>query len=208
MKVELLEIAGFKSAFKGMRNPMNSWDLSDSYINNNGDFIIGNEDMKLAKKLIRAGKEHRKFLRQIKVWMDIDLPRYVWSEFDTYKYNTKNSCSTMHKLFNQDTELTVEQFLFYDIDKNKLEIIVDWLNGYRQVWLNAKDSKEKNICLKRAKRLLPEGFLQLRTVDSNYEEIFNIYFQRRHHRLDEEWGCFCDFAEKLPYFMEFKSAFR
>lgn len=170
-------------------------------------YIIGPNDMNLAQKLIKAGGEHRKFLRQIQVWVDIDMPRYWWSEFDTYKFNSKNSCSTMHKLLNTKKEITIDKFLYCNEDKDILEAIIERLNSIRREWLEEKENKNNKgmvRCLLRAKRLLTEGFLQMRTVNTNYEEVRNIYHQRKHHRLNTEWDKkFCDWAEKLPYFKEF-----
>jgi hypothetical protein len=204
-------VAGFSSAIDGMRNPMNSWEKSDTRIGCGsplGDFegvglIIGEKDMDLAQRLIKAGGEHRKFLRQIHVWFDADMPRYWWSEMDTYHYNTKNSCSTIHKLLNKQNSITLDQFVYCEEDKDIVSIVIDRLNKIRQEWIDAEDNKIKERCLLRAKRLLMEGFLQLRTVDSNYEEIRNIYHQRKHHRLKEEWiDTFCKWVESLPYAKE------
>lgn len=170
-------------------------------------YIVGPNDMNLAQKLIKAGGEHRKFLRQIQIWVDIDMPRYWWSEFDTYKFNSKNSCSTMHKLLNTKKEITIDKFLYCNEDKDILEAIIERLNSIRREWLEEKENKNNKgmvRCLLRAKRLLTEGFLQMRTVNTNYEEVRNIYHQRKHHRLNTEWDKkFCDWAEKLPYFKEF-----
>lgn len=170
-------------------------------------FIIGPKDMELAQKLIRAGGEHRKFLRQIQIWVDIDMPRYWWSEFDTYHFNTKNSCSTMHKLLNEKNEITIDRFVYCDEDKDIVEILLKRLNEIRSQWIEEKKNKnDKGMirCLLRAKRLLLESFLQMRTVNTNYEEVRGIYHQRKHHRLKTEWDRkFCDWVEKLPYFEEF-----
>jgi hypothetical protein len=216
MQINTLEVSGIKPAFKGMRNPMNSWDKSDSYpiigyFKREDDyypdyecgFIIGEKDLQLAKSLIKAGSEHSKFLRQIQVWVDFDMPRYWWSEFDTYHYNTKNSCSTMHKLLNKQTPIELYMFEYCAEDKELLLIIIDKLNEIREQYINTDNQKTKDYLLLRAKRLLPEGFLQLRTVNTNYAELRNIYHQREHHRLKDEWvDTFCKWVESLPYAKE------
>lgn len=195
MNIKTLAVAGIEQSMKGMRNPMDSWHLQDT----TGD-IIGEKDLNLAQRLLKAGAEHAKFMRQIHVWADMDMPRYWWSEFDTYHYNTKNSCSTMHKLLNKKTPIRLEQFYYEPQDEEFMMIIVDKLNEIREEWNNAQGTSDKNLCLKRAKQLLPEGFLQLRTVSTNYAEIRNIYFQRKNHRLKEEWqDTFVEWVKTLPY---------
>ena len=197
MKITNTEVYGISSAIRGMRNPMSSHSKSDTV----GD-VIGAEDLKLAQKLILAGAEHGKFLRQIHVWADINTTRYIWGEVDTYKYNTKNSESTIHKLFNLDCELTLDKFYTDDMSDGDFKIlgtIVDYLNTIRQDWI---DSGRKFEHVRRAKRLLPETFLQMRTLDTNYAELRNIYFQRRHHRLKAEWGIIIEWIESLPYAKE------
>ena len=123
MQITTKEIAGFMPALYGMRSPMNSWHLNDTYIKNEKVFI-GPNDMNLAKRLIKAGSEHCKFLRQIQVWADFDMPLYWWSEFDTYKFNTKNSCSTMHKLFNTKKGIELSDFVFSEEEKPTLTFII------------------------------------------------------------------------------------
>ena len=199
LNIKTLEISGFEPAFKGMRNPMDSWDRADSFRDGDNNFILGKNDLDLAKRLIKAGSEHSKFMRQIHVWCDVNMPRYVLSEWDTYKYNTKNSCSTMHKLLNNKNEITIELFLIHEDDKYIMNSIVDRLESMRKEYMETKDSK----LIVRAKRLLPEGFLQLRTVSTNYAELRNMYFQRRYHKLKEEWqDTFCRWVESLPYAKE------
>lgn len=196
MKIEILDVAGIHSAIWGMRNPLNSHHLSDTSIHE-----IGEADMVLAKKLVKAGGEHRKFLRQIQVWFDVTVPRYLWQELDTYKFGTKNSESTMHTLHKREFELSD----FYIGDDpivgtaNYLELyVIPKLNEYRQYYLKDKDYR----WIIEMKRILPESFLQRRTWNTNYEELLNIYYQRRHHRLKEEWGIILDVIEELPYFQE------
>ena len=203
MKIETKEIAGFIPALHGMRSPMNSWHLNDSYMETHDKCIIGPNDMNLAKRLIKAGNEHCKFLRQIQVWADFEMPLYWWSEFDTYKFNTKNSCSTMHKLFNAKKEIELDDFVYSKEDINTLNFIISELNSLRQNYLETKDF---NYVI-RGKRLLPTSFKQKRTVNTNYAELINIYNQRKNHRLKEEWqDVFCKWCEELPYFKEFLEA--
>ena len=213
---------GFKHALRGMRNPMDSWDKSDSKYWFPNEFMdekvcgediewtpyhIGKNDMKLAQSLLCAGNEHSKFMRMIHVAVDTDMPRYWHSEADTYHFNTKNSCSTMHKLLNRNTPITLDMFIICEEDHDwwidtvsKLEKL---RQEYKQVQSTTKDIQTMNRLLVRAKRMLPEGFLQMRTWDTNYAEIRNMYFQRRHHRLKEEWiDTFCKWVESLPYAKE------
>ena len=228
MKFENTEVWGFKHALRGMRNPKNSWDKSDSGINYdciNGcredcphlnmdcdeeycdEFRIGQNDMKLAQTLIKAGSEHCKFMRMIHVAVDTNMPRYWWSEADTYHFNTKNSCSTMHKLLNNDEPITLDMFvvckediLWWNFTINRLESL---RLEYKEIQRTTKDNEKMNRLLIRAKRMLPEGFEQIRTCDTNYAELRNMYFQRRHHRLKEEWvDTFCKWVESLPYAKE------
>jgi len=204
MKIETLEVAGFIPALKGMRNPLNSWHKNDSSITN-GKLVIGPNDMDRATKLVKAGPEHCKFLRQIQVWVDMDMPRYWWSEFDTYKFNTKNSCSTMHKLMGR--EILLDDFQYDVIDTAYFEYMVEKLNRCRKGYLDVRsiggDQKGLNYWLMRAKRMLPESYLQLRTVNITYAELMNIYHQRKNHKMGDEWvktfGAWC---EELPYFKE------
>ena len=202
MKITNVEVYGFIPALRGMRSPMNSWHLNDSKIDNK-TITIGPNDLDLAKRLIKAGNEHCKFLRQIQVWADFEMPLYWWSEFDTYKFNTKNSCSTMHKLFNAKKEIELDDFVYSKEDINTLNFIIRELNSLRKRYLETKDF---NYVI-RGKRLLPTSFKQKRTVNTNYAELINIYNQRKNHRLKEEWqDMFCKWCEELPYFKEFLEA--
>lgn len=218
MKITNTEVYGFEASLRGMRNPMNSWHLQDTrFMTNNeleieeeknGDLlfegvVIGGKDMDLAKRLIKAGNEHCKFLRQIQVWADFEMPLYWWSEFDTYKFNTKNSCSTMHKLFNAKKEIELDDFVYSKEDINTLNFVIRELNSLRKRYLETKDF---NYVI-RGKRLLPTSFKQKRTVNTNYAELINIYNQRKNHRLKEEWqDVFCKWCEELPYFKQFLEA--
>jgi RNase P subunit RPR2 len=202
MKITNTEVYGFIPALRGMRSPMNSWHLNDSKIDNK-TITIGPNDLDLAKRLIKAGNEHCKFLRQIQVWADFEMPLYWWSEFDTYKFNTKNSCSTMHRLFNAKKEIELDDFVYSKEDINTLNFIIRELNSLRKRYLETKDF---NYVI-RGKRLLPTSFKQKRTVNTNYAELINIYNQRKNHRLKEEWqDVFCKWCEELPYFKEFLEA--
>ena len=222
MEIRDTEVWGFNHALFGMRNPMDSWDKSDSkYWNPNefmdekvcGEYIewipfhIGKNDMKLAQSLLCAGDEHSKFMRMIHVSANVDMPRYWWSEGDTYHFNTKNSCSTMHKLLNRDTPIIRDMFITCEEDDDWWAYTITKLESlrreYKYIQSTTKDSEAMNRLLVRAKRMLPEGFLQMRTWDTNYAEIRNMYFQRRHHRLKEEWvDTFCKWVETLPYAKE------
>lgn len=200
MLMKNIKVMGFEGAIRGMRNPMNSWNKSDSTFsyNQSGECVnIGDNDLKLISSLIKAGPEHRKFLRMIHIQFDIDFPRYIWSEFDTYHFNTKNSCSTMHKLLSNDP-ITLDMFVYDKEDETLMSFIITKLEQIRVEYQKIKDVK----LLKRAKQLLPEGYLQKRTIDTNYEELLTIYHQRKNHRLDE-WKQFCKELEGLPYFKMF-----
>ena len=201
VRVEYVEVAGFATAFRGMRNPMNSWDKSDSRVSEFNVFIIGDNDIDLARKLIKAGGEHRKFLRQIYVGFDVVLPRYLWSEFDTYGFQPKNSCSTMHKLFIKDRCIREDQFIYHPYDEEALQDTIRQLNVLRALYFNPA-TEDKNEILRRAKALLPEGFLQRRTVATNYEQLRNMYHQRKNHRLPCWTQVICPFIESLPYSKE------
>lgn len=202
--VETLEVAGFYPAIRGMRNPFNSHSKMDSYSVEpdlfGETFVLGENDKQLAKKLIKGGSEHRKFLRQIKVFANVTMPRYVWQELDTYKFGTKNSESTIHTLFKD--EITKDDFYFGDMYNGVYSRVVDTviqeLNYLRQMYENEKDYKY----VVAMKRLLPESFIQMRTWDTNYEELMRMYHQRKHHRLKDEWGVMLEWMESLPYFKE------
>lgn len=213
MEFRNTEVWGFQHALRGMRNPLNSWGKIDSkwYYNDDDNwdekFVIGKNDMKLAQSLIKGGGEHSKFMRMIHVSVDVDMPRYWWSEADTYHFNTKNSCSTMHKLLNNNNPITIDLFVTCEEDREWWELTINKLEAMRQEYKTiqntTKDSKEMNRLLIRAKRMLPEGFLQMRTFDTNYAELRNMYFQRSNHRLKEEWvETFCKWVESLPYAKE------
>ena len=233
MKFENTEVWGFEHSLRGMRNPKNSWNRSDSYYGcddetycdkcynvrqfcfgykNKDNYIIGANDMKLAQTLIKAGNEHRKFMRQIFVSVDITAPLYWWKEFDTYKVGTvANSTSTMHKL--ATTPITLDCFEIDDYDRNLSladnpkdddgldnistfeEDIIYVLENIRQKYLETKDKRY----WKELVRWLPESWLQKRTITMNYENVRNMYFQRRNHKLTEWSESFIKWVESLPY---------
>ena len=203
MKFENTEVWGFEHAIRGMRNPMNSWDKSDSgYIDKrfNDQFHIGPNDMKLMKTLIKAGPEHRKFLRQIFISVDITAPLYWWKEFDTYKVGTvANSCSTMHKL--KDTPITVDCFEMGDycgFFETPWKNLIALLEQCRKEYNETKDKRYWKELI----RLLPESWLQKRTVTMSYENVANMYSQRMNHKLTEWSKDFIQWADNLPYFKE------
>jgi hypothetical protein len=195
--LENTEIFGWKPAIRGMRNPMNSWDQSDSHYNNNLEFIIGENDLALMRKLVKAGSDHRKFLRQIFVSVDITAPLYWWKEYDTYKVGTTaNSCSTMHKIHAK--EFTREDFSCEHLlnkERDILDTIIEVLNEDRLCFINTKDKTYWHQMI----QLLPSSYNQKRTCTMTYENLFNMYFARRYHKLDE-WHIFCEWAKLLPNF--------
>lgn len=204
MKFENTEVFNFEGALRGMRNPKNSWNKSDSFYTPEGIYVIGDNDMKLAKKLIKAGNEHRKFLRQIFVSVDITAPLYFLKEFDTYKVaTTANSCSTMHKIHSEP--ITLESFETGDYDmkysKNFVEqYLIPYLEGLRLKYIETNDRGYWKELI----RWLPEGWLQKRTWTADYETIRSMYHQRKYHPLHTEWvDGFCGWVEtKLPYSTE------
>ena len=215
IKLENTEVIGWEHAIRGMRNPMNSWEKSDSerkYENirdSEGYLVIGPNDYSLMMKLRNAGTDHRKFMRMITVYVDITAPLYWWKEFDTYKVGTvANSCSTMHKI--ADKEFTLDDFshehLFiddhYDLTK-RMRVLscqqlllgtIAVLNASRNKYLETKDKEYWWQLI----QILPSSYNQKRTVMLNYEVLANIYKSRCNHKLDE-WHTFCDWIESLPY---------
>lgn len=201
--IENTDTWGFDHAIRGMRNPLNSWDKSDTKWYSNTSFILGDNDEALMKSLIKAGSSHRKFLRQIFVSMDVTAPMYWWSEMDTYKVGTvANSCSKMHTLHKRDLSLAdFSTDKMNSRSRANLELIINLINDYRKRYCEykLKDDWWQMI------QLLPASYNQKRTVTLNYENLLNIYFQRRNHKLDE-WHVFCDWIENLPYMDVFLTA--
>ena len=193
-------VFGWHSAIMGMRNPMNSWPKSDSVFYSDFSCKIGQNDLDLMKTLIKAGTEHRKFLRMIHVQMDIEAPLYWWKEFDTYKVGTvSNSCSTMHKIHSK--EFTVDDFSHEHLDRFSTEVLgwtIKALNGSREDYMKSKSKDDWWQMI----QLLPSSYNQLRTVDLNYEVLLNQYFQRKDHKLDE-WRIYCEQIKCFPYLNDF-----
>lgn len=199
MKIERDNVFNFEGAILGMRNPLASWSKSDSYWKNAHSYVIGENDLALAKRLIKAGGEHRKFTRQIFVSADITAPLYIFKEIDTYKIGTTaNSTSTMHKL--ASTPITLDCFEIDDLDKCSKEIWDMLLPQLEQLRQKYNETKEKKYW-KELVRLLPESWLQTRTWTANYEVLYNIYNQRKGHKL-VEWEYIRNWIADLPYFKE------
>lgn len=181
---------------EGMRNPMNSWDKSDSVVGYDGSVILGENDHKLMTSLAKGGAVHAKYRRMIPVYLTINAPFYWWKEFETYKVGTvANSCSTMHKIHSK--EFTLGDFSCEHLNRNSmrlLEITVETLNMERENYLATKDKEYWWQMI----QLLPTSYNQKRTVMLNYEVLVNIYHSRKNHKLDE-WHTFCDWIETLPY---------
>lgn len=223
IKFENTNVVGWESAIRGMRNPLNSWDKSDSEFNRDPKnyfdendmtctdlrkFMIGENDLDLMKRLRNAGTDHRKFLRMIVVYVDITAPLYWWKEFDTYKVGTvANSCSTMHKI--ADKEFTLDDFSHDQLTDaycllnvnnpiNVLEHTIECLNFYRKLFNETKDKKYWWQMI----QLLPSSYNQKRTVLLNYEVLNNIYKSRKNHKLDEWSIGFMNWIKSLPYAKE------
>ena len=196
LKVERISVVNMENAIRGARNPMNSWARMDSFYNEKGEYVLGENDLALAGKLAAAGSDHRKFLRQIIVSMDITAPLYWWKEFDTYKVGTvANSTSTMHKI--QAKEFSREDFScdrLTDDAMGVLDSLISYLEGERVKFNETKD----RACWHNMIQLLPSSFNQMRTVSMNYEVLINIYYARKSHKLPE-WHVLCEEIKKLPY---------
>lgn len=210
IRVENIETFGWEAAARGMRNPMNSWQKNAT--GQIRDVVsIGDADLDLMKRLVKAGREHRKFMRMIHVQMDITAPLYWWKEYDTYKIGTAaNSCSTMHRIHAK--EFTMDDFSHeHLLVPEKLETIIRWLNAYRTMYVTWLDSDihrddcgnpvtKKDIWWQMI-QLLPSSYNQRRTVDINYEVVMTMIRQRTGHKLDE-WREFLEAIEDLPYVKE------
>ena len=224
INIETIGAWGFEGAIRGMRNPYESHKKSDSKLCGDidcdncpltseqcnkiqsDDIVIGENDMTLAKKLIRAGSEHRKFLRMIHVQADVVAPRYWWAEMDKYKYVEANSSSTMHLITKK--YLSGHDFSIDNPDKPfpPMQGIIDHINRMIEEYNSDRWSdEEKQTFFMVIKECLPESYNQLRTIDTNYECLLSIYHQRRNHRLPE-WHEFCDWIKSLPYMEEFIGA--
>lgn len=224
IKIDDVEVMGMRKAIKGMRNAMNSWDKSDSKECRLGCMVtdvsledtecnmmcmghllrgytqIGEKDMDLAKRLIKAGSADRKFMRMIHVQADVTAPFYWWKEYDTYKVGTTaNSCSTMHTIHKRD--LTIDDFSHEHLIPVSLDCLnetIKTINTARQYFIDMKLKEDWWQII----QLLPSSFNQMRTIDLDYETLFSIYHQRKNHKLDE-WHQFCDWILTLPYMREF-----
>ena len=199
LKVERTDVMNFENAIRGARNPMNSWARMDSYYDDKGDFILGENDLSLARRLAVAGSDHRKFLRQIIVSMDITAPLYWWKEFDTYKVGTvANSTSTMHKI--QAKMFERADFSCDRMSEDALAVldtVISFLEAERVKFNDTKDRAHWHNMI----QLLPSSYNQTRTVTMNYEVLINIYYARRHHKLGE-WHVLCEEIANLPYAKE------
>ncbi|MBQ8342226.1 MAG: hypothetical protein IJY22_07640 [Clostridia bacterium] len=197
LKVERTSVMNMENAIRGARNPMNSWARMDSSYDEKGNYVLGPNDLDLAKRLAHAGSDHRKFLRQIFVSVDITAPLYWWKEFDTYKVGTvANSTSTMHKIHAKAFER--DDFSHDYLDEGglaALDAVIAYLESERVKFVADKTNKQAwhNMI-----QLLPSSFNQMRTVSMNYENLINIYYARRHHKL-AEWHTLCDWIMSLPY---------
>jgi hypothetical protein len=231
IKIENVEVMGWEASIRGMRNPMNSWEKSDSGtcgyphhigcancpdhkicnhpFRNDGVFKLGKADYELVMKLVKAGTDHRKFMRMITVYADITAPLYWWAEYDTYKVGTvRNSCSKMHKLLSKPFEMN--DFSFdklpgyknyaenIDIFEEVARPIVDILNELRDSYLSCDNEDNKKQIWYAILQLLPESYNQRSTIMLNYEVLANIYKSRKNHKLDE-WREFCGWIKALPY---------
>ena len=193
-------VMNLENAIRGARNPMNSWDRMDSAYNEAGAYILGPNDLGLAVRLARAGSDHRKFLRQIFVSVDITAPLYWWKEFDTYKVGTvANSTSTMHRIHTKP--FSREDFSCDRMDEGglaMLDAVIAYMESERLKFLADKENRQPchNII-----QILPTSYNQMRTVTMNYENLTNIYYARRNHKL-AEWHTLCDWILTLPYACE------
>ena len=200
IKIERVSVMNLENAIRGARNPLNSWARSDSYYNEAGEYILGENDLSLAKKLAKAGSDHRKYLRQVFVSMDITAPLYWWKEFDTYKVATvANSTSTMHKI--QAKQFERDDFSHDRMSEGALKVLDTTIAYLEEVRLKFIETKEKCYWHDMI-QLLPSSYNQLRTVTMNYETLINIYYARRTHKLAER-HTLCDVIMSLPYAKDF-----
>lgn len=194
--IEHAEVMNLEGAIRGARNPLNSWSRIDSAYDENGNYVLGQNDLDLAKRLCKAGSDHRKFIRQILVSVDITAPMYWWKEFDTYKVATvANSTSTMHKIHSKPFALDDFSHDHLSADAVRaLETLLVFLEQRRLRFVEKKDKADWYDLI----QLLPSGYNQKRTVTMNYENLLNMYYARRNHKL-LEWHTYCDWILSLPY---------
>ncbi len=199
LKTERIAVMNFENAMRGARNPLNSWARSDSFYDEQGNFVLGPNDLDLAKRLRNAGSDHRKYLRQIFVSMDITAPMYWWKEFDTYKVGTvANSTSTMHKI--HAAPFTAADFScerMTEVTRKQFDTVITYLEDLR---IRYNETKDKALWIDMI-QFLPSSYNQMRTVTMNYENLINIYHARKNHKLSE-WHVLCADIEKLPYAKE------
>ena len=199
IKLERTSVMNIENAMRGARNPMNSWDRMDSYYDEDGSYILGPNDLGLAKRLRRAGSDHRKYIRQIFVSVDITAPIYWWKEYDTYKVATvANSTSTMHKIHSKPFEL--DDFSHDHMTPETLAFMDTVIAQMEKIRLKYMETRNKEDWYDMI-QLLPSSYNQMRTCTLNYETLINIYFARRNHKL-QEWHTFCDWIKNLPYAKE------
>ncbi len=196
LHIENTSVMNFENAVRGARNPMNSWKRMDSTTDAEGNFHFGPNDLDLAVRLVRAGSDHRKFLRMVFVCMDVTAPLYWWKEYDTYKVATvANSTSTMHKIHSRS--FSMDDFSTDHMTagtRSFMEGIVEKLEEIRKRYLETKSKEDWYDLI----QLLPSSYNQKRTLTLNYETLINIYHSRHDHKL-QEWHTFCNWIESLPY---------
>jgi hypothetical protein len=199
IKIERTSVMNFENAMRGARNPLNSWGRYDSYVDDNGNFVFGENDLSLAKRLCKAGTDHRKFVRMIMVSVDVTAPMYWWKEYDTYKVSTvANSTSTMHKITSKPFELSDFSVDHMNDEGIKaMESLIATLEDLRLRYLETQDKELWYTII----QLLPSSYNQMRTCTLNYETLCNIYYARRNHKL-AEWHIYCDWIKELPYFKD------
>lgn len=199
IKIERTSVMNFDNAMRGARNPLNSWGRYDSFFDEEGNFVFGENDLSLAKRLCSAGTDHRKFVRMIFVSVDVTAPMYWWKEYDTYKVGTvANSTSTMHKITSKPFELS--DFSVDHMNEEgiaAMEKLIETLENLRLRYIETKDKELWYTII----QLLPSSYNQMRTCTLNYENLCNIYYARRNHKL-AEWHTYCDWIKELPYFSE------
>lgn len=197
--LERTSVMNLENAMRGARNPMNSWGRMDSGYDEEGHYVLGPNDLDLAKKLRRAGSDHRKFVRQIFVSVDITAPMYWWKEYDTYKVATvANSTSTMHKIHSKP--FSIDDFSHDHMTAETLAYMQTVVDRLEQIRLKYMEGKQKEDWYDMI-QLLPSSYNQMRTCTMNYETLINIYYARRNHKL-AEWHTFCDWIATLPYSQE------
>ena len=199
LKTERIAVMNFENAMRGARNPLNSWARSDSFYDEQGNFVLGPNDLDLAKRLRNAGSDHRKYLRQVLVCMDITAPMYWWKEFDTYKVGTvANSTSTMHKI--HAAPFTADDFScerMTEETRKQFDGVIAYLEDLR---VRYNETKDKALWVDMI-QFLPSSYNQMRTVTMNYENLINMYHARKNHKLTE-WHDLCAAIEQLPYAKE------